>query len=233
MRLILLVFALPQLAGFDACEQPAPAQQEFSVRVRAVNPEGEPLAGLEIGVAGDRLGATSATGALSLRMFGVEGEQIALDAVCPVGFSGPRESAVLTLRSFQSVDPQAAPQTEITLTCSPDQRLTAVAIRTGQPSIPIRMRGEELARTNEAGTAHVVLAQDSGSAFQLTLDTAERKQLRPESPTRMFAVGDRDDIVVWDQPFVVLEPRPPAARRRIVKPRPPPPPPPPAPYRLD
>lgn len=233
MRLIVALLLLSPLAEIATCEPSGPPRQEFAVRVRAINPEGDPLPGVVLGVGGSVLGTTGQKGELGLRVFGVEGEQVQLQAACPPGHSGPRENPLVALRRFQSVDPNAPARTEITLTCTPAQRVTAVAIRTGQPSIPVRLRGEELARTNEAGIAHVLLRQEAGSAFQLTLDTAERAELRPESPTRMFAIGDRDDFVVWDQAFVLPRPPPPPPPpRRIYKPPPPPPPPPPVPYRL-
>jgi hypothetical protein len=46
-----------------------------------------------------------------------------------------------------------------------------------------------------------MLREPVGTSFQLTLDTAGATELRPESPTRMFAVSQRDAFTVWDQPF--------------------------------
>jgi hypothetical protein len=210
MRSIVAVMAL--VAGIrsielGSCSEAPRAPQTHVVGIRAVTGDGEPLPGVRVAMAGREVGSTAASGDVRLTVLGIAGQRVQLQATCPPGFDGPREPATFLLVRSTPLPPSAAPRTALSLTCDARQRTLAIAIQTGQPSLPIRMRGEELARTNQAGTAHVLLTVDSGSDVELTLDTAQRSDLRPSSPSRVFAVGSRDDFVVWNQPFASSKPK--------------------------
>ncbi|HEY2736182.1 MAG TPA: hypothetical protein VGI70_19425, partial [Polyangiales bacterium] len=58
-----------------------------------------------------------------------------------------------------------------------------------------------------------------GDPYQLTLDTSEFVDLRPESPTRIFSVGPRDAFAVWDQPFEQEKKKPAPPPKRKYKPK--------------
>jgi len=102
-----------------------------------------------------------------------------------------------------------------------------IAVRAGQPNLPVLIRGEVVAQTGASGTAHVLLKERAGSAVRLTLDTSSSPRLRPASPTRIFTVAGKDDFAVWDQPFDLI------AKKVPKKKDPPPPPPKHVPYRMD
>lgn len=225
--------ALCWLAAFDAgCKAPAARVSSYGVRVVARTDADDPLAGVRVALAGRELGATDAQGTLETAVTGREGQLIALEAHCPEHYSGPAEQPSLLLKSFESIDPAATRSTTLEVTCSADERLALVAIRTGQAGIPVLLRGVVVAHTSAGGTAHVSVRQAAGSSFQLTLDTKEQPDLRPASPTRLFAVAPRDDFAVWDQRFERQE-KPVVKRKRVVKPAAAAPPAKPAPYRLD
>lgn len=225
LRLLALCTLTSLIAG--SCGSPPTAERPYTVLIRAFDTEGEPLRGLRVMAAGRELGATAAGGRLQLRLMGTEGQRVDFEATCPEGYNGPRERASLLLKTFQRLSPGAEQQTELRQTCQAIERVTAVVIRSGEPKIPVRLRDQELTRTSEQGIAHVVFKQKSGISFRLTLDTHEQADLRPQSPSRIFMVGERDELVIWDQPFEKAKPKPRPKRR-------PPPPParPPIPYRL-
>jgi hypothetical protein len=87
------------------------------------------------------------------------------------------------------------------VTCDAKEHVSLVAIRTGQPNLPVLLHGQTVALTSSTGTAHVVVREAPGSAFELTLDTSAKRNLRPGSPTRTFSVAERDGFTLWDQPF--------------------------------
>jgi hypothetical protein len=133
---------------------------------------------------------------------------------------------------------------EVNLTCDATSHVALVAIHTAHAGLPVMLRGQAVARTSDAGTAHVMLREPVGNSFQLTLDTSAKPELRPESPTHMFAVTHQDAFAVWDQPFELEKKRPePKVRKRggrrraaaapTAAPAPPPPPPKHIPERLN
>jgi hypothetical protein len=99
--------------------------------------------------------------------------------------------------------------------------MAAVIIRAGgQAGLPVKLLGREVTKTDSMGIAHTLLSLPPGATFRLTLDTSSDPSLRPKSPTVTFVVPDKDDTLLFDQPFERIAP-PPKRRRR--------PPPPPAP----
>jgi len=214
------------------CKSPGARVTTYPVQVIAQSDADEALAGVQVVADGRALGTTDAQGSLQASITGQEGQRIELQASCPEHFSGPLEQPSLLLKTFESVDPNASRSTALHVTCAADERLSLVAIRTGRAGVPVLLRGAEVARTTESGTAHVVVRQPAGSSFQLTLDTKQLPDLKPQSPTRLFPVEARDDFTVWDQGFAE-QPKKVVHARRAPKPAAPPPPPPkPVPYRL-
>jgi len=184
--------------------------ETFSVRVRAQDDLGMPMANLQLALAGAPLGVTNASGELVLQLPGKEGQRVDLSASCPEAYNGPRERPTLLLQ--RSVGPDgAAKPSELVLTCESKEHVAVVAVR-AQPNLPILLQGQPVAHTGPTGTAHVMLREPPGSAFQLTLDTASRPDLRPAHPSRIFTVTQQDAFAVWDQPFELT--KKPVAKKR-------------------
>ena len=173
--------------------------ETFAVRVRSVDDYGSPLSNLQLALAGAALGATDPNGQLLFRVPGKEGQRVELSAACPETFHGPRERPTLLLQRSAGPDGQDKPS-ELVLTCEANEHVAVVAVK-AQPGLPIVMHGQTVARTGPTGTAHVMLREPPGSAFQLTLDTAGRPELRPENPSRVFTVTQHDAFAVWEQTF--------------------------------
>jgi hypothetical protein len=184
---------------------------EYPVLVRAVDDLGKPLANLQLSAAGKALGATEVSGERSLSLPGTEGQRVALSAACPPGYSGPREPPTVVLKRAQSPQTPGLQAIELKVTCDAKEHASLVAIRTGQPNVPVMLRGQAVALTSTTGTAHVLVREPAGSAFELTLDTSAKSSLRPQSPARTFTVPQRDGFTVWDQP---LEPEKAGPRKK-------------------
>jgi hypothetical protein len=193
--------------ALEACQQ-ALHPVSFPVRVKATSDQGEPLAGVKIAAGGRELGATDAAGLLQASLTGDEGQRVQLGFVCPDRYERLGQGPSLILRKLSNLDLGAPQHTSVEVQCAPSLRSKVIAVRAGQPDLPVLLRGEVVARTNERGTTHVLLRERAGTSVRLTLDTSSAPQLRPASPVRMFAVSGKDDFAVWDQPFEVIAKKP-------------------------
>lgn len=196
------LYALIALAAIG-CNQGVTERAGYAVLVRATDEVGKPLPGVQLSAAtGEALGVTDARGQHSLSMPGVEGQRVDLAATCPEGYSGPRERPAFLLKRMRDAQGEPSDQAiEVGLTCNATEHVALVAVQTGQAGLPILLRGQVIGQTSELGTAHVMLREPIGKAFQLTLDTSARPELRPDNPTHLFSVTHQDAFSVWDQPF--------------------------------
>jgi hypothetical protein len=58
-------------------------------------------------------------------------------------------------------------------------------------------------RTDAAGAASFALEVPPGSQFTVALSTAERKDIKPINPSKLFVVSAQDDVFLFDQKFDV------------------------------
>lgn len=209
-------------ASLAACESTPVPRASFPVTF--VARADEPLAGVKIRIDGDRvLGTTGPDGVLRATLSGPEGATVPFQVTCPEGYRPPREMPALALRRFVGLDrASAARGIQVTIQCSPVQRMAALVVRAGEAGLPVLARGREVARTGPDGVAHALLALPPETTFRVVLDTSARPDLRPESPATTLALGDTDDIFIVDQAFAAppvvaaapAEKRPPRKRPR-------------------
>jgi hypothetical protein len=179
----------------------------YAVAVRVESDPGQPVGAANITSAGNTLAKTDAQGLATLSLTGALGEQLALAVRCPEGFRQPAQPVTVILRP---AEPNTPPP-EYRVACPPAVRSLVVSVRAQNGvGVPLRHLGKELARTDAQGAAHVLLKLPPGEALNLVLDTSapEHHALRPRSPTLKFTVPDRDDVVLFDQAFVVDAPPP-------------------------
>jgi hypothetical protein len=174
----------------------------YPVLVRAVDDLGKPLPGVQLSAAERALGVSDARGELAFSLPGAEGQRVDLTAACPQNYAGPRERPAFLLKRVRDAkgEPSDRP-IDVSLTCDATSHVAVVALQTGQAGLPVMLRGQVVAQTSDVGTAHVMLREPVGNSFQLTLDTSARPELRPENPTRLFAVTHQDAFSVWEQGF--------------------------------
>src|SRR5690606_31900012 len=118
----------------------------------------EPLAGVQIGIAGKQaLGTTGPDGVLRVTLAGREGTNVPFHVTCPDGHRPPREMPVLMLRRFTGLDRSAVARgLEVSIECPPAERVAALVLSTGLPDLPVVAQGVEVARTDADGIAHAL-----------------------------------------------------------------------------
>lgn len=187
----------------------------YAVAVRVESDPGQAVAGANVVGAGKTLAKTDASGLAALSLTGALGAQIALSVRCPEGFRQPSEPVSVILRPAEPNTP--AP--EYRVMCPPSLRSLVVSVRAPNAvGVPLRHLGKELARTDAQGAAHALLKVTPGEGLNLVLDTSapEHHALRPKSPSFKLTMPDRDDVVLFDQTFIVDAP--PAPKPKPVKP---------------
>jgi hypothetical protein len=195
------------LAAVTSCstfDPPPPPPQTVVVRVNS--DPGRPLAGAEVRFSGKTVGVTGANGAAEIKLAGRDGEVFGVTVACPAGFESPQKPVKVTLHRLSDANKHP----EYAVTCPPKTRTVVVAVRAGRedgkygvPNIPVTLLGREVAKTDAAGAAHVVLTLEPGEQFDLQLDTSDERfeNLRPQNPMKSFGIGQRDDIFPFDQNF--------------------------------
>ena len=187
-----------------ACAPVSAVDTAYTVRVRVTSDPGEGLAGVALLHGETLLGSTGPDGSARLQLAGREGDRVEIRARCPATHRTPAAAPVV-LRSY--VD-HSAPELEIR--CAPrKRRLAVVVVAKNGSDLPLRHRGVELARTDADGVAHFVLESEPGDAFEVTLDTSLRSDLRPQNPYARFVIATRDSAQLFDPELRgVPKPRP-------------------------
>jgi hypothetical protein len=218
--------ALVALALSTACAEPEPPPLH-TITFTAFADPGEALPGVVItGQAAGQpapqpLGTTDASGSLRVNLRAPYGTQIAITATCPPGHRPPQFVPSIALHPVRSLDPAVASRgIEHSVQCLPEQRDAVVIVRaTGAPQvagIPILLDGREVARTDEAGVAHIAVSKAPSSSFRLELAAASiSPHLQPQQPAHDFTVPDEDVFLQFEQTFTFAPPPPP--RRRVVR----------------
>lgn len=186
------------LLGCNVPEQ----KQAYEFVVHVTSDPGQPVAGALLSYNGSLIGPTKDDGTRRLAIQGAEGEVYSVTVRCPDGYRSPAAPLTLTLRRLS--DHSNPP--EYAASCRPTMRSVVVSVRADNGrNLPVLHLGREIARTDESGTAHVLLSLPPEETFELKLDTTEtgNERLRPQSPTMQFAVRDHDEIFVFDQKFAL------------------------------
>ncbi len=226
---ILLVVAVAAAACGEA---PPPTEQRFEAGLSAVTDEGQPLAGARFLLDKQVLGSTSQSGTLTVRLRGSEGKLLRLSMECPSGYSPPEALPPLRLTQTRRVG-EAGPQPlSVKATCTREMRTVAVVIRAEKGTdLPVQVDGKAAGTTDADGNAHVLLNVDRGTrSITVGFDTTTRPELLPKNPQRVYELGGRDAVVLFEPAFTLAPPK--RVPRRSPAPSPAAPPR-HVPYRLD
>ncbi|MET0389013.1 MAG: hypothetical protein ABW321_23770 [Polyangiales bacterium] len=194
------------------------AQPRHHIAVLVESEPGVGLPGAQLRANGATLATTGDDGRMRTELVGEPGEVVRLDVSCPEGHRTPLEPITVLLRPLA----ERGKHPEYHVMCPPLLRTLVVAVRaTHGAQLPLRHLGQTLARTDASGAAHALLRAAPGDTLTLSLDTSapEHATLMPQNPELKISVPDHDELVVFDQTFVLPK----------VKTRPKKPPPPPAP----
>jgi hypothetical protein len=166
-----------------------------------------PIEGVPVFVNGQRSGTTKADGVLDVSVSGLAGERFRVEAGCPFGHR------LLTPSDYDlAVQPETSARPELVFRCRSTVRRVRVVVNAEHgANLPIRHLGREIGRTDEQGTANVVLEVPLGEPFELALDTSLVKTLHPQNPTASFELAFTDDedsaqrerTFVFEQKFTI------------------------------
>ena len=183
------------------CSRARPSAS-YEVLIRVTSDGTVPVGGARIMFRDHVVGASGEDGVVKLAMQGKEGEVRPLAIACPSSFRSPSKALDVPLRRL--ADPGRPP--EFSASCTPLKRTVVVAVRADNgPNLPVVYLGEEVARTDASGAAHVLLNLTPGDEFELSLDTTEAARLRPQKPAARFTVKSDDEILTFNVAFK-LEP---------------------------
>lgn len=201
MRTSAFAFALASCfvaATASGCGSSAPAPSV--VHIRVIDEAKAPVPGAQIAASGTVVATTDAEGRASVEVAGREGETFGVDVRCPVLYRSP--PAPLAIRRLPTM---AADAPEYVARCSRTRHTLVVAVRAeGGGNLPVLHLGKEVARTDESGSAHVLVEGDVHERVELLLSTSgapAHAKLHPQNPVVAFEVGERDEIVVFDVKF--------------------------------
>lgn len=197
MRWALLLAVL--LLG--CAERPTPL---FMVGVRVESDPGVGLPGATLGMRGRQLGVTDAEGLTVATLAGVSGETIELNIACPTDYRQPTGALLVRLRPSKT----ASDRPEYRVACPPVQRKLVLAIKTdGSTDLPVRVLGEQIARTDRNGAAHALLSVAPGDVVVVKLDTSAQTTLMPSNPELRVVMPERDELVLFQQTFTKPKPK--------------------------
>lgn len=196
-----LLVALSYLAGIvlTSCAEPPPPEP-FRISIKVESDPGRPISGANIARSNQPLGTTGSDGRATLRLSGVEGEITDVVVTCPEGFQTPNKP--INIRLTRLADKSKVP--EYAVQCPPAMRRVVVAVRADNgPNLPVMYLDKAVTRTDAAGAASFALEVPPGSQFTVALSTAERKDVKPINPSKLFVVNQQDDVFLFDQKFEV------------------------------
>lgn len=194
------------LFGASGCEGEARSSEAYPARIVVESDPGKSVAGATVQRNGHDVATTDPNGAAVVKLAGREGDTIDLNVRCPQGYESPAKP--VSVRLTRRGDSKKMP--EYTAQCAPTYRNVVVAVRAdGGPLMPITYLGRTIARTDEAGAAHILLRMRPGDQFELGLDTSAFPKHHPQSPKQSFLVpSTSDDVQRFDVRFEVEKPRP-------------------------
>jgi hypothetical protein len=189
---------------------PSPPPVSFPVTV-AVHGGADPLAGVQV-IEGDSvLGTTDATGLLNLTLSGAEGDTATLRLDCPDGFASPPQPLAVGLRLLAPGSP--APRFDVDCVELVHTVVAGVRSENG-PDLPIIHLNQVIGLTDSHGVGHVLLETTDDQPITLTLDTRQRPDLLPQSPTLTFVAPATDALVLLEQKFAIKK-APPVRRKAV------------------
>lgn len=189
------------LTGCAGMKLDPPAPPPFKVAIAVEGDPGQPIKGAVVTRGSKSVATTGPDGRAEMSIEGADGETTDVGVKCPDGFTSP--SKPISMRLARMTDGRIP---TFTVSCPPMVRHVVVAVKAENgPNLPILYLGKVVAHTDPSGAAHFAVEAAPGNQFQVTLDTTakENARLKPPSPSKPFTIGDKDDILVFEQKFDV------------------------------
>jgi hypothetical protein len=205
----ILSTGLGALALLAACSPTAGAtpEQRFHVTFRAATDDGDSLPGAAFRTGDRLLGVTDSSGSLGTTLSALEGQALPVTVTCPEGFTSPDTVPSLRLARSRLVANQTGKSSvlSLTATCTRESRDVVVLVHADHgDTLHVLVDGKPTATTDSNGVAHILLGFGREvPSFEVRIDTTERRDLKPASPSRTFELTGRDAIVVFEQSMTV------------------------------
>lgn len=213
-------FWIASAALFSCSQEDEPSARRFELHLRASSERGEALPGVRFVSGDDELGITGERGKISVRLRGREGSRLPLTVACPEGHEAhaPLDIRLATTRSLTKDTPLPL---EVEVVCERSLRDVVVVVHApGGENLPVEIDGRREGVTDGEGTAHIALSLPRKSApLEVRLDTEANERLRPRNPTRIFDLGERDAVLLFEQSFSAAAARPKGRPRAASRPR--------------
>jgi hypothetical protein len=206
MRSLLVAF----FALAIGCERQEPP---FELAVRVVDADGAAVANVPILVGQTLLGRTDRTGTLDRMLSLKEGTTLALTLSAPAAYK-PVDPVPVVLRRIQGLGGAGSLPIEQVVRLEPRETSHAVLVRAGVAGLPVLAFGEQRAVTDEHGAAMFLYRGEPGAEVPVRIDTSQRKDLQPQSPSTSFVLSSHSEAHLIDQHFRVLAPPAPAHHHR-------------------
>ncbi|MEM9189038.1 MAG: hypothetical protein AAGF12_07670 [Myxococcota bacterium] len=199
--------------------QPVATTQAFPVTVLATEDGERPLGGVAVesidGTGTQVIAESDATGIVRVVLRGEAGSAVPLSAYCPDGYRLVEPPRRVILRELTTLADTESVPLQVNVRCAPLLRPAVIVVRAGgKAGLPVLLDGEEAARTNDAGVAHIALRAPPGERLVVSLDTSSHPELRPQNPSAAVRIPDRPEILLYDQTFEEPPPRRTRRRRR-------------------
>ncbi|MCL2724671.1 MAG: hypothetical protein FWD69_09570 [Polyangiaceae bacterium] len=204
---VLTAFAISSCKDLDP-----PPPPPFDVYIKVESDPGHPVVGATVTRASNVLATTGPDGRAMITLTGAEGDTTDVMVKCPEILQSP--TTPTTIRLTRYADPKKMP--EYAVFCPPLRRHIVVAIRAENgANLPVKYLDKIVARTDVSGAAHFLLDAMPGEKIVVTLDTSEARRLsaQQQNPSTAFFARPADEILVWEQKFVLDKVKPIGIRR--------------------
>jgi hypothetical protein len=179
------------------CSSPPPPPSVVLIRV--LDEVKAPIRGAVIASRSEIIAKTNDEGRAEVELTGREGTSFEVEVRCPNIYKSPTSPVVV--RRILSSD---GPSPEYVTHCNRLRHRLSVTIHTtGGTNMPVTHLGREVARTDQTGTAQVLIEGQVQEHVDLQIDTSDPKhaKLHPQNPVASFEIGERDETKTFDMKF--------------------------------
>lgn len=219
MKLAMAFVTVALAATACASRRPAPSEAEFSVVFKTTSEDGEPLATVALSAGGKPLGASDASGRLTARLQGSEGQSLDVKAICPEGYASPEAASPIRLSHVRALGKASLEPIAYQVVCERKLEQIAIAVRAEHgKELPVLVNGIPKGVTDRDGQAHLLVEVDRDvPSLRVELDTTLAPASLPQNPSRVFELHGEDAILIFEQKFTEAAP----LRARPAAPAPP------------
>jgi hypothetical protein len=216
------LFALSLTACGGEEKPKAPSTYQFPLEVSATDTNGEPVAGAKVLVDGSPVGFTDRDGLFQAAFAEKRGAEVSVSVEPPEGYQLTGEaSKTQKMRLTENVTGEGMTKVPLEMQAQMastkrdyllwvDLKCDEDSLDDGQcKDVPVTVDGEEVARTNEQGIAHVSLERVPGASVTVAVDTPEYEgddddekwEMKPADPEWNLDLGTESEVLVIEKRF--------------------------------